>query len=115
MWRSVVGLKKALAATLLAITCGAMTPASATDLNAGYVALDMDPDARFPFISGVVEGIAQARAHAAGGENAMTGCIYHWFYEEEQSYDMILAAFAKFQDRAPGAIVDALIRRRCSE
>ncbi|WP_300029277.1 hypothetical protein [uncultured Roseobacter sp.] len=92
---------------------GATTPAHAADLTAGYVALEMEPDARFPFISGIVEGIAQTRARIDGSETQTTGCIYHWFYEEEKSYDNILAAFAKFQDRAPGAIVDALIRRRC--
>ncbi|WP_299500463.1 hypothetical protein [uncultured Roseobacter sp.] len=79
------------------------------------MALEMEPNARFPFISGIVEGLAQARVRSDGGDTKMTGCIYHWFYEEDKSYDNILAAFARFQDRAPGAIVDALIRRRCGE
>ncbi|MGC3939511.1 hypothetical protein ACOTTU_17035 [Roseobacter sp. EG26] len=100
---------------VLACSLALISPSSATatELTAGYVALEMAPDARFPFISGIVEGIAQVRVRSDDGETEMTGCIYHWFYEEEKSYDIILAAFAKFQDRAPGAVVDALIRRRC--
>ncbi|WP_299971719.1 hypothetical protein [uncultured Roseobacter sp.] len=107
MWFSVVGLKKALGAMLIAVTCGTAMPAQAKDLNAGAVLFDIEPSDRFPFISGIIEGLGYARFRADGNTTDGMACIYHWLY------DNILAAFAKFQDRTPGAIIAALVQRRC--
>lgn len=89
-------------------------PARAEDFTAGTVITTMKPEDRYPFISGIVEGLAYARFVADGKTEAPgMACIYRWFYEEDGTVDNIFAAFARFPDHLPGAVVGALITRRC--
>ena len=88
-------------------------PARAERLNAGFVALDMDADDRFSFVSGMVQGLAFAKLRSDQGDTRGADCIYGWFYDEDGTMDTILAAFAKFQDRDPAVVLSALIQRRC--
>ncbi|WP_436397737.1 hypothetical protein [Roseobacter sp. S98] len=88
-------------------------PSEAEPLNAGFVALDMDPGDRFSFVSGIVQGLAFVQQRADQGSSDGTTCIYSWFYEEDGTMDTIMAAFAKFEDRDPAAVLSALIQRRC--
>ncbi|MEL7444255.1 MAG: hypothetical protein AAGK02_00385 [Pseudomonadota bacterium] len=88
--------------------------ATARDLSAGFVVQEMDPALRYPFISGIVEGIAYARFVAEGrSETPGMACIYQWFYEEEGTAATIYAAFERFPDYLPGAVIGALVERRC--
>ncbi|WP_195820700.1 hypothetical protein [Roseobacter sp. MH60115] len=89
------------------------TAGSASDFTAGKVISDMNAAEQYSYLAGLTEGLAYARYRADGSmTNGMT-CIYQWFYDEDGTFDVILAAFAKFQERTPGAIMAALIQRRC--
>lgn len=106
------------ALTALAITAGA--PAKAEDFTAGIVMEKMKPDERFTFLSGVIEGLAYARYVKDGKTTDGMGCIYDWFYSEgdfadqsTEAIDQIELAFLKYKDYTPGALVGALIIKRC--
>ncbi|MEM7669582.1 MAG: hypothetical protein AAF317_10605 [Pseudomonadota bacterium] len=101
-------------AAIIAVGVALAGSASARDLSAGFVVREMDPALRYPFISGIVEGIAYARFVAEGrSETPGMACIYQWFYEAEGTAETIYAAFERFPDYLPGAVIGALIERRC--
>lgn len=99
-------------ACLLALWLGP-APAQSEPLNAGFVALEMDASDRYSFVSGIVQGLAFVERVADQATADGANCIYGWFYEEDGTMDTIMAAFAKFQDRDPAAVISALIQRRC--
>ena len=107
-------LKRSLAALIVAMTCGAL-PADAKDMTAGSIITEMEPEARFPYLSGIVEGLAYARYKSDGNKTEGMACIYEWFYRGEKSANTIYGAFAKFKDHTPGAVMAALIKQRCGE
>ncbi|MDX8348890.1 hypothetical protein SLH49_12965 [Cognatiyoonia sp. IB215446] len=102
-----------LKAGVLGFALGFGGGAAAQDFTAGKVALEMEAGEQFSFVAGMIEGMAHARLRADGNASDGMACIYAWFYEDESAYDNILAAFVRFEDRTPGAVLDALIQRRC--
>lgn len=105
-------------ATVVAVTfvlfSAASNQATARDLTAGFVASEMETGHRFAYLSGVVEGLAYARFVADGRqESPGMACIYGWFYGDENAAATILAAFERFPDHLPGAVIGALVQRRC--
>lgn len=107
------GRGKGFGALVLAGVMTMSNPASAERLDAGFVALEMEASDRFSFVSGIIEGLAFAATIKDQNEFVQANCIYGWFYEEDGTFDTIMAAFAKFQDRQPAMILNALIQRRC--
>lgn len=100
---------------LLAACVAVMSPASAEDMTAGSVLTKMKPDQRFPYLAGIVEGLAHARYQRDDKATEGMACIYDWFYRTEGSAETIYAAFEKFKNHTPGAVMAALIQRRCGE
>ncbi|MEL6464953.1 MAG: hypothetical protein AAFQ58_08285 [Pseudomonadota bacterium] len=86
--------------------------AEADDLNAGAVVNKMTPEDQYTFVAGIVEGLAHAR-FASDGHTDGRSCIYKWFYTEDKTPENIQAAFARFPEHLPGAVVAAMITRRC--
>jgi len=105
--------QKVLTAGVLGFVLGVGSSAAAQGFTAGKVALEMEAAEQFSFLAGMIEGMAHARLRADGNAPDGMACIYAWFYEDEGTYDNILAAFVRFEDRTPGAVLDALIQRRC--
>lgn len=97
-------------------TCTGMlsSQAHAKDLSAGVVLRNMEPQEQYTYVAGIIEGLAYARFVFDGNqEQPGMACIYNWFYEEDGTYEKILAAFASFPDHLPGAVTGALVKRRC--
>jgi hypothetical protein len=100
--------------------CGAiilplMVPAAqAEDFTAGYVLREFDEKQMSAFLSGMVEGLAQARYEREGNDPAAAVCIYDWYYEGgEDTILEIYGAFAEHSRSAPAAVVSALANRKC--
>lgn len=90
-------------------------PADATDFTAGAVTKKMEPEKRYSYIAGVVEGIAYARFARDDKKPAGMECIYDWFYKNAGTFDTLYAAFEKYPTFTPGAIVATLAKRKCGE
>lgn len=99
----------ALALPLATLPAGA----GATDFTAGVVMEKMDTKQRFSFVAGVVEGLAYARYAKDGKQTNGMKCIYDWFYEKDDTTQKIYAAFDRFKDYLPGAVIAALVEKEC--
>ena len=118
---SISSISAAVASAALSFL-GMLSPASATDFNAGTVMEKMDPHEQASYIQGVVEGLAYARyqrdnQHIEGDAKTMTGmkCVYAWFYEKPNTLKIVFAAFDKFPSYPPAAIISSLIKQNCPE
>ncbi len=76
---------------------------------------EMEQSDRFPFVAGIVEGLAYARYVSDGQQTEGMGCIYDWFYETEGRIMQVYEAFEAFPDHLPGTVVAALVKRDCGE
>ena len=89
-------------------------PVSAqTELTTGVVMERMEPDHRFPYIAGIVEGLAYARFARDGNSPEGMACINNWFYRHDGAIDQIYFAFGEFPDYPPGAVVSVLLDQVC--
>lgn len=105
----------AVSGALLVAATG-VSPALATDFTAGIVATEMKVGDRYPFMAGIIEGLAYAR-YARDGNKDTQGmrCIYDWFYENKERPHEILATFRRFADYTPAAVVGAMLVKECGE
>lgn len=87
--------------------------AEATDLTAGVVMEKMSSEQRSAYLAGVVEGLAYARYSKDGKRTGGMKCIYDWFYEKEGTVAKIHAAFDRFKDYLPGAVIAAMVEKEC--
>lgn len=87
--------------------------AEATDLTAGVVMEKMTSEQRSSYIAGIIEGLAYARYAKNGKADQGMKCIYQWFYEKDGTLRKIHAAFDRFKDYLPGAVIAAMIEKEC--
>lgn len=73
-----------------------------------------DQQQRHMFVAGVVAGLSTAR-FVADGNDTGSACIDRWFYESGEAQTQIDAAFARYGDRSPSAIIYALTSRACGK
>ncbi len=99
----------ALALPLLAIPMRA----EAADFTAGVVVTKMAEADRYPFMSGIIEGLAYARYKKDGDRTEGMKCIYDWFYENKNRPQEILDTFGRFSDYMAGAVMAAMIEKEC--
>lgn len=85
------------------------------DFTAKAVMEKMKVEERYPYIAGVVEGLAYARYVRDDKKTAGMECIYDWFYEKPGTLDMIYAALGRYGDFPPGAIIAGLAKQNCGE
>ena len=74
----------------------------------------MSSGERYSFVAGVVEGLAVSRYMQDGKKPEGMNCIYDWFYKDKITIERIYAAFTRFPNYLPGAVVDALVRKVCA-
>lgn len=98
----------------LATLCLA-APAEATDFSAKAVMEKMQANERFPYIAGVIEGLAYSRFVRDGKKTEGMGCIYDWFYEKHETINLIYAAFGQYPDYTPAAVINALAKKACGD
>jgi hypothetical protein len=87
--------------------------ASAEDFTAGIVVTKMAERDRYPFIAGIIEGLAFARYKKDGDKTQGMRCVYDWFYETKNRTQEILETFKRFSDYLPGAVVAAMVEKEC--
>lgn len=90
-----------------------INPALATDFTAKTVMEKMPAEQRYPYLAGVVEGLAYARYVRDGKQTTGMECIYDWFYKKPETINLIYAALGKYQDFTPGAVIEALTHKPC--
>ena len=73
----------------------------------------MNADERFLYISGVIDGTAYARFLRDGKQEAGMKCINDWFYRDKTAMQRIYAAFDRYPDYPPSAIVAVLANSQC--
>jgi hypothetical protein len=86
--------------------------ANATDFTAGVVMEKMNEAERFQYLAGVIEGLAYSRYMKDGKKADGMKCIYQWFYKQGTA-SKIEAAFKRFHDYLPGAVVAAMVEKEC--
>lgn len=86
----------------------------AMELTSDDMMQRMDDRERYHFIAGVIAGLATARYVRDGHDEGST-CIESWFYDTDGIRERIYAAFARFGDRSPAAILHAMATRACGE
>jgi hypothetical protein len=69
---------------------------------------------RYMYIAGIVAGLSIDR-YVRDGNDAGSACIDSWFYDTDGIKDTLYAAFDKFGDKSPAAIILALATRKCGE
>lgn len=81
----------------------------------------MQPEERFAYVSGIVEGMAYARFRkdtiAAGSKDEQgMKCIYGWLHKGDGStYAMLDATFRKNGQHMPSVIIATLLKKECGE
>jgi hypothetical protein len=99
----------------LALPLMAAPAVANTNYLSASALMDMrDDQQRYMFIAGVVAGLSTARFVADGNDDG-SACIDRWFYDSGKARDQIYAAFERFGDRSPSAIIYALVARECGK
>ena len=73
----------------------------------------MTPDEHFPFVAGMIEGIAYHRYVSGNKDAAGMNCIYDWFYKNDKTIAAIYVALAEYPEHPPAAVVAALANKNC--
>jgi hypothetical protein len=108
-------IKAALAAGSLAVIVIAHPiPTDAREFTADDLMETLDDRQRYLFIAGAIAGLATAR-YVRDGHDEGGACIESWFYDTDGIRERIYAAFARFGDRSPVAILHAMATRECGE
>ena len=83
-------------------------------LTASDLLTTMSDEQQYLYISGVIAGLGTAR-YVRDGDDTGSACIDRWFYDTEGVREKIYAAFARFGDRTPSAILYALTAKECGK
>jgi len=84
-----------------------------TTMTAGVVMEKMPQSDRYPFVAGIIEGLAYARYMKDNKQVTGMGCIYDWFYKKQNRVQDVYQAFNRFKEHMPGAIVAAMVAKEC--
>lgn len=74
----------------------------------------MNDEQRYYYVIGVIAGLSTAR-YVKDGNDTGSACIDRWFYDTAGSREKIDAAFARYGDKSPSAILYALVTRECGK
>ena len=89
--------------------------ASAQEMTAGVILEKMEPKEQVSYMAGIIEGLAYARYEKDGKKTEGMGCIYQWFHNNDKTLGKIDAAFRRFKDYPPGAVIAAMVKKECGE
>lgn len=112
-YREVVQTALAAGSLSLLLTVDPAT-SRAEDLTAADLMRTMSDQEQYIYISGVITGLATAR-YVQDGNDTGSACIDRWFYDTKGVREKIYAAFARFGDRAPSAILYAMAAKECGK
>jgi len=110
----IANVKAVLSGIVVSAVVG-VSPSYARDLSAHAVFGKLDSKDHYPFVAGIIEGIAFHR-YTVGGKDAVgMNCIYDWFYKDDKTLDTIYATLGRYPDYPPAAVISALANRKCAE
>lgn len=111
----VFSIERCIAISLASLLSGSAiaAEAGADNFTAKAVMEKMTAEERYPYLAGVVEGLAYARFVKDGQQTSGMKCIYDWFYGKPDTQDLIYAGMGRYPDYTPGAIVGALADQTC--
>ena len=84
-----------------------------TTMTAGVIMEKMPQADRYPFVAGIIEGLAYARYVKDGKKTDGMGCVYDWFYKNKGRIQDIYQAFDRFKEHLPGTIVATMVAKEC--
>ena len=91
-----------------------VTPVNAEPMTAGSVLKKMSSAELNAYLTGIVEGLAYARYEKEGKKtDGGMRCIYQWYYNNNDTLRNIFAAFQKFPNYQPNAVMAAMIKQQC--
>lgn len=105
-----------LSIIILGMLLGSAEYARADTLNAHFVMNTMDADNRYPFVAGVVRGLAYARfLRDRPNEDGML-CVLDWLNNDvETSWEKVRFFFERHPDKPPAVLLHVLIKKDCGE
>lgn len=106
---------------MLVMVCGALsalsfTSATAQDrITAGSLAENMTNAERGAYLAGIIEGLAYARFALGDSDSDAMACVYEWYFDPESdaAHRKIFAAFERYPDYPPAALINALLKDPC--
>ena len=104
----------AMVASALAAGLASTTRAENADLARHPVLGSMASSEHFPFVAGIIEGIAYHRYVSGNKDAAGMNCIYDWFYKNDKTIAAIYVALAEYPEHPPAAVVAALANKNCN-
>jgi hypothetical protein len=107
-------IKAALAVGSLGLFIMAGPAMADDDFTAADLMRTMSDQQQYIYISGVVAGLGTAR-YVKDGNDTGSACISRWFFDTEGVKEKIYAAFTRFGDKSPSAILYALITKECGK
>ncbi|OXT02742.1 hypothetical protein B7H23_07670 [Notoacmeibacter marinus] len=104
-------LVPALPAASIALSL-AVAPASAQ--TAGDIMSKLEPEKRYSYVTGVIEGLAIARYQNDKPDVTGMKCIYDWFHSDaKRQWEVIRTWFERHPDQSPGALLFVLTKKEC--
>jgi hypothetical protein len=92
-------------------------PAFAAETEPGGMVGAMKAEERYPFVAGIIEGIAYHRYVLGEKDTAAMNCVYDWFYKGDgtgrKTIEIIYLALAEYPDHPPAAVIVALANKKC--
>lgn len=82
-------------------------------MTAGVIMQKLQGEDRYTYVAGIIEGLAHGRFVKDSKDPKGRACIYEWFFEDKATIQKIYAAFEKYPDAMPGAVVGALAATKC--
>lgn len=93
---------------------GMPSNAAAEDLTAASMTSRMNDKEQYHYIAGIIAGLSTAR-FVKDGDDKGSSCIQSWFYDTPDMRTKIYAAFEKFGDKSPSAILYAMAAKECGK
>ena len=118
--RTVVSMYRGIAKTVVAagsLSLFIMADAVAAEPNystAADLMKVMNEQQQYLYISGIMAGLSTAR-YVKDGNDTGSACIDRWFHDTAGVKEKIYAAFARFGDKSPSAILYALVSKECGK
>ena len=92
----------------------AIAHADAASLNAADLLRTLGDEQQYYYVTGIIAGLATAR-YVKDGTDTGSACIDRWYYDTPGVREKIKAAFVRFGDKSPSAILYALVTKECGK
>lgn len=103
-----------LSIIILGVMLGCVDSRQVEAQTAGDVIGKMNPDQRWNYIAGVVEGLAFARWTKDKPDKTGMKCIYDWYYQgDKRNFNRTMTWLERHPDKPVGGLLYVLIKKDC--